>query len=250
MRRTLDDWRSIKREADKAGWSQHDIAKRLGCSRGTIASAFKRVDDQWGEEGRAETVASGCNTMKQDATPAEVMRPRPTREHLVRRVTEELTEPQTRAIWLLLDGARVMDVAEKCNVHRTTISQWKGDPLFAAILSDLRAERDMAATEAIVAGATEGVDATREALSIALDALRNAAGSEHGSADLKEIASLSRAVIQAAASLMDRGGKPKTETINMAQADAGHDRTRDPREVLREELGALPSGAVLRLVGE
>jgi lambda repressor-like predicted transcriptional regulator len=250
-RRTSEQWAAIKAEAEKHGWSHADVAKRLKVSKGTVDSAFFRCGGSLASGGRV-IASGGIKTPKKAAKRAEVV-PRS------QRLLADLSPEHETALWLLLDGKSFTDIGQALGRDRATVSGWTRDPIFAAALSAVRAERHVATLAGLTALAQEMVGhhgaAVRLARQLVDDAAaRLEAGPPQGLEDTPRLldawwkttdALLARALEAArvlnASPVMATGGYPKTERLEVDESGVT-ERRRNPGEVMAR-LRVLEGGA-------
>jgi len=190
-RRSPEDWHRL---LEAHGWRDYaGLAKRLGCPFGTVAAGAKRAKEWFAKTGG---IAKTENQRTQ----------KPARARRVEQIRSDLTDTQAAAFWRILDGQSDARIGRDLGIDRGTVAAWKRDPVFAAHLSEVRADRDTAAQESAVAGKVEAIEADREVLRGLLVNFRVA-----GDPELR--AKLAGPIRSIAADVMDRGGMPKTERV-------------------------------------
>ncbi len=138
---------------------------------------------------------------------------------------EALTAGQQAALGYLLDARPTVDVLAAAECSRTELRAWQRDPVFAGVLSDLRAERRKVTMEQLDAGSDEAVSTLRAAI--------------RGEA-LPSGAKPDKVAVTAAIALLDRT-IPKTERIEHT-GGGGVLRVEGLKELSREQLEALAAG--------
>jgi len=248
-RRSPEDWHRL---LEAHGWrDQAGLAKRLGCSLGTVASGSKRAREWAERQGLASDdggIASGAS--------------KPTRrikDRQARRL-DGLSPQQIVAVEAVVAGCRPSEAAALAGVAPETVSRWlHHDPLVAAAVSDLRAERHVATMSALTSLAQELVGhhsaaarLVRTLIDQASDRLHNGPpplptgdmGAEDAVAaviarkvwHLETRAAVDQAVKAAgllnASPILATGGYPKTERVEHSGEVTDGDARRDPDEVM------------------
>ena len=77
---------------------------------------------------------------------------------------EKLEERQERAIFLLMEGKTISDVATELGASRATIYRWKKDPLFDKELNRLKRSAWQAGESKLIAARTAAIEAAIELL--------------------------------------------------------------------------------------
>ncbi len=133
---------------------------------------------------------------------------------------------QQRALDLILAGHSTTDIAAQVGVRRETIWRWRQDPSFAAEVSVRQAQRRRSIHDELDAGVLESVKMLR--------GLVNDTEAPPG------------ARVRAATALMDRAGLTPAYAVEVrhkddhAQQQANEQAFRDPVEMARELLDAVP----------
>ncbi len=127
---------------------------------------------------------------------------------------------------MLLDARANADVLAATGATRADLTRWRKDPVFASLLSELRAERRQSMLDTMDAAVPDAVNALRCAVR---------------GTNLPGGGKVDKVTVMAAQTILDRGGVPKTERIEHG-GNGGVLRVAGLKELSRDQLEAMAGG--------
>jgi len=229
-------------QAVGAGLSQRKASERYDVPKSTLQRALRA---NAGEGGGAEPEEADRTGPPDHRTGPDRTTPNQTPHHgaewqavaAALAGDERLDATDMQAAAMLVAGRPHAEVAEATGMSVRTLSRRKTDPVFQAVVADLRAACHMRARERLARGAevaieafTAGAQLHREINVDALDLMRRFRDGEEG-LNLSEVrravglAVESSKMTPQSRALMDAGGFPKTERVELedkTERDAGN----------------------------